>query len=392
MNILHCITGLSGDGAQRMLLRLVRGLEKHGVRNMVVSLGDRGALAPEFEASGVPVRALRMSGAASFVSGLLAFRSAVREFAPDIIQGWMYHANLLSIFVRDARGSRLPVLWSVRRGLDDLGERKRATHALVRGSAWLSSRASRIIYCSQRSREQHEAAGFSGHAPVVLGNGFDTELFAPHPECRTSFRRELGLGENDVLIGNVGRFDVAKGHRILIEAFCNVAARHPAAHLVCVGRGLDTQLVPRGVPLAVAKRIHLLSERQRVHEVFPAFDLYCSSSIAEGFPNVIAEALSTALPVVATDTGATRELVGSRGVIVQPRSAAALEAGLEKMLGEPPDSRRARGEAGRDFILREHSLARVVRLYLELYEGEVTAFVAPKAARAEGGDRLFFDG
>lgn len=390
MNILHCITGLSGDGAQRMLLRLVRGLEKDGMRNVVVSLGDRGALAPEFEASGVPVRALRMSGAASFVSGLLALRTVVREFAPDIIQGWMYHANLLAIFVREARGSRLPVLWNVRRGLDDLGERKRATHALVRGSAWLSSRASRIIYCSQRSREQHEAAGFSGHAPVVLGNGFDTDLFAPNAGHRARFRQELGLDENGVLIGNVGRFDVAKGHRILVEAFCDIAARHPAVHLACVGRGLEAQLVPSGVPLAIGKRIHLLPERDRVHEVFPAFDIYCSSSIAEGFPNVIAEALSTALPVVATDTGATRELVGSRGILVQPRSVAAIVAGLEELLRELPDSRRCRGEEGRNFILKEHSLARVVGLYRELYEGELTAFGVPKVVSARRASGLFF--
>ncbi len=391
MNILHCITGLSGDGAQRMLLRLVRGLQKHGVRNMVVSLGDRGALAPEFEASEVPVRALHMSGAASFVSGVLAFRAAVREFGPDIIQGWMYHANLLSLFVREARGSRLPVLWNVRRGLDDIGERKRTTYALVRGSAWLSSRASRIIYCSQRSRDQHEAAGFSGHAPVVLGNGFDTDLFAPNHAHRASFRRELGLGENELLVGNVGRFDVAKGHRILIEAFCALAVRYPAAHLACVGRGLAAQLIAGTIPPDIRKRIHLLPEREKVHEVFPAFDMYCSSSIAEGFPNVIAEALSTALPVVATDTGATRELVGSRGILVKPRSAAALEAGLAQMLEESPGSRRARGEDGRDFISKEHSLARVVLRYLELYGGELMASGAPKAARAEGGDRLFFE-
>ncbi len=390
MNILHCITGLSGDGAQRMLLRLVRGLGAEGVRNVVVSLGDEGALAPEFESCGVEVRALHMSGAASFVSGLLALRAVVRDFAPDIIQGWMYHANLLALFVREARGSRLPVLWNVRRGLDDLGERKRATHAIVRGSAWLSWRASRIVYCSQRSREQHEAAGFSAHAPVVLGNGFDTDCFAPDRAHRTRFRCELGIGENELLIGNVGRFDVAKGHRILIDAFCSVAARHPAIRLACVGRGLDAQLVPSGVPPSIRTRIHLIPEREKVHQVFPAFDIYCSSSIAEGFPNVIAEALSTGLPVVATDTGASRELVGSRGILVQPRSATALATGLEEMLGKPSDLRRARGEEGRRFILKEHSLVRVVRLYRDLYEAEVTAFGARGAAPARRADGLFF--
>ena len=191
MKILHCITGLSGDGAQRMLLRLVRGLESQGIENVVASLAGRGQLAPEFEALGVPVHALGMSGPTGFVSGLVALRRLVRAACPDLIQGWMYHANVLALLSRDMRGSRLPVVWNIRRGLDDLQERKATTQAVIRGSAWTSSWASRIIYCSERSRAQHEAAGFSSRASCVLGNGFDTGLFAPSEERSEEHTSEL---------------------------------------------------------------------------------------------------------------------------------------------------------------------------------------------------------
>lgn len=371
MKILHCITGLSGDGAQRMLLRLVRGLESQGIENVVVSLAGPGQLAAEFEALGVPVYALGMSGPAGFIAGVVALRRLVREVCPDLIQGWMYHANVLSLLSRDMRGSRLPVLWNIRRGLDDLQERKATTQAIIRGSAWTSSWASRIIYCSERSRAQHEAAGFSSSASCVLGNGFDTGLFAPSEEARARVRQELGLAPQDFVIGNVGRFDIAKGHHFLFEAFCAFAEGEKRAHLVCIGRGLERSMLPESAPEDVLSRIHLLPERSGMHGVFPAFDVYCSSSIAEGFPNVIAEALASALPVLATDTGATKSLIGSHGVLVEPRSSKALLEGLRALASEPESQRRARGVAGRSLVVQEHSLGRVVGSYRDLYEAEL---------------------
>ncbi len=371
MKILHCITGLSGDGAQRMLLRLVQGLEGQGVSNTVVSLGGPGQLAPDFEALGVPVVALGISGPASLVPGVLKLRKALDVHRPDLLQGWMYHANILALLSQETRGVRLPVVWNIRRGLDDLAQRKAATRAAIRASAWVSPRASRIIYCSEQSREQHEGAGFSSSAATVLGNGFDTRLFAPSVERRRAFRDELGIGDEDFVVGQVGRFDLAKGHRFLFEAFGAFATRHPRARLVCIGRGVEGAMLDAVVASDVSRRVHLLPERQKIFEVFPGFDLYCSSSVAEGFPNVVAEALCCGLPVVATDTGATRDLLGTHGVLVKPRSSEALLGGLLQVMSEPEHQRRSRGVMGRYFIEREHSVGRVVHSYGRLYEDAV---------------------
>lgn len=218
---------------------------------------------------------------------------------------------------------------------------------------------------------QHEAAGFSSRAARVLGNGFDTELFAPSGEARERMRQELGFGPTDFVIGNVGRFDIAKGHRFLFEAFCALAEHDQNAHLVCIGRGLNKSLLSGMGPQDVLMRIHLLPERSGMHEVLPAFDAYCSSSIAEGFPNALAEALASALPVVATDTGATKSLVGSHGVLVEPRSSKALLEGLCALAAEPEAQRRTRGLAGRSLVVRERSLGQVVSSYRQLYEAEL---------------------
>lgn len=358
-----------------MLLRLCMGLSAQGVTSRVVSLGGPGELAQEFEAQGIQVVPLGMNRPHRLVSGILALRKVARDFVPDVVQGWMYHANLVSLFARDVLPLPAPVVWNIRRGLDDLSQRKRSTQAVIRASAWLSGRARAVIYCSAESRQQHEALGFGAHAARVLGNGFDTSLFAPNLESREALRRELGFGPDDVVIGNVGRYDVAKGHCHLLEAFARVSQSHPHARLLCVGRGVSWRAAERdGVSIAepVRQKIRLLPERPGIHRLYSALDLYCSSSIAEGFPNAVAEAASCAVPIVATDTGATREIVGAGGIIVTPRSGAALARGIIALLRESPPRRCAIGIEARRGIADRHSLQAVVKSYKALYE-EVAA-------------------
>lgn len=381
MRILHCITGLSGDGAQRMLLRLAEGLSGRGITSTVVSLGARGELAPHFRRLGIPVSSLSMGSPAGFLPGLLMLRRIIRTVRPDVIQGWMYHANVVALAAREMSGCRAPVVWNIRRGLDDIAERKRSTQAVVRGSAWLSPRAAGIVYCSRRSRDQHEGIGFSRLAGAVIGNGFDVGRFSPSESARCRVRHELGVGDEEVLIGNVGRHDVAKGREFLLDAFCRLAASRPHVRLLCVGRGVSWGERPfSGYASAklVRERVVLLDGREDIQDIFTALDVYCSSSIAEGFPNVIAEAMASGVPVVATDTGATAEILSGCGRLVAPRSARDLHAALKALVDEPRGSLVARGIAGRHEIERCHSLESVVSRYETAYRE--TASGDPRSA------------
>ena len=322
MRVVHCITGLSGDGAQRMLLRLVVQLQQRGVHNFVISLSKREPLALEFERHGIPVHALDMGHASRIARGFMRLRSLMTELDPDVMQGWMYHANLAVSLVAPLLPKKTPVVWNIRRGLDDYRERKLSTRAMVRLGARLSSRANQIIYCTHESRAQHELFGFSSNQGTVLGNGFDTTLFAPNAEMRAVIRERLGVVEQDILIGNIGRDDSAKGRPFLFEAFAELLLRVPRARLLLVGRGMDDsnrELRGRLVASRIAARVVLLGEYTPVSELYSAMDIFCSSSVCEGFPNVIAEAMSSGVPCVATDTGNTSGLLHGTGIVVPPR-------------------------------------------------------------------------
>lgn len=380
MRVVHCITGLRGDGAQRMLLRLAVGLQERGIENIVVSLSSREPLADAFEARGVRVYSLSLSPTVRGIFAIPRLRRLINELEPDILQGWMYHANLMVTLVRPFLTRALPALWNIRRGTEDVRERKFLTRFVIRANAWLSSRAERIVYCTQESREQHEALGFEPEGGVVIGNGFDTETFAHSSEKRKGIRDRYGVAESDILIGNIGRDDSAKGRQYLIEGFAELLKRVPNARLMLIGRGMseaNPELRRLLVSSGVASRVVLVGEYSPISEVYSALDILCSSSVAEGFPNVIGEAMCCEVPCVASDVGNTRALLDGIGIIVPARSSTHLAHALVSMCREGREAWRERGVRGRSRIAQRYSLQVVVDKYAALYRSVVFGEVFP---------------
>ena len=112
-----------------------------------------------------------------------------------------------------------------------------------------------------------------------------------------------------------------------------------------------------------------MGERQDVPDVLSALDMFCQSSVSEGFPNALAEAMAVGVPCVATDVGYTQALVGDAGLLVPPRQPEALAASLEENIHKDPPQRYALSESGKKRIVENYSMNRVVNQYTELYSG-----------------------
>jgi glycosyltransferase involved in cell wall biosynthesis len=377
MKILHCITGLTGDGAQRMLLRLATSMREFGVQSTVVNLGDEQGIDHLFEQEGVPVRALRIQPTPQgAMLGVARLRKTIQEVQPDIIQGWMYHANLLAFSASRATRSSKAVVWNIRRGLDDYAERRLKTRFVIRSNAALSKMVNGIVYCTSVSKAQHEHMGFHSRASVVLENGFDANKFAPRPDASRDFRRKYGIDDEEILIGNIGRYDIAKGHSYLAEAFGRVLARKPSARLVLIGRGVletNKELVAQLERSGSRGRVIMLGEQDAIENLHQTFDIYCSSSISEGFPNALSEAMACGVPCVTTDTGASQQLVEGVGRVVPPRDSEKLADALIATIEDGVERRRDAGERGRQRILNRYALPSVARRYFEYYSGLLAA-------------------
>ena len=371
MKILHCITGLSGDGAQRMLLRLAAAMADRGLTSKVINLGTSTNLREEFEQSGIPVVSLDMMPSLGCVpAGVRRLRSEINIFQPHIVQGWMYHANLMLTLARIGRNDSAKMLWNVRRGLDDLSRRGKKTQFVIKANRGLSRWSDGILYCSRESKQQHEDFGFCDLHSHVVENGFDTNRFSFSEVARKAVREQLGISDNDLVIGCIARYDIAKGHMFLIKAFAELINEGCDVKLILVGRGVTEQnheIIEALSALGLINRVYLLGERRDIENIYSALDIYCSPSINEGFPNVISEAMSVGIPCVVTDTGASRRLVTDSGRVVEPGRVGPLKGALKELLVMSTRERCTLGQRSRQLISTQYGLERAVSRYSGIY-------------------------
>ncbi|HYP53039.1 MAG TPA: glycosyltransferase [Pyrinomonadaceae bacterium] len=372
VRVLHVINDLSVGGAEMMLYKLLSHGDSRGFRHAVVSLGRRSTLDAGIEALGVPVYDIGMRPSKLPTPGQLRrLLSAVRHFKPDVIQGWMYHGCLAAELSRAAAARGARVVWSVHSCNNDLTREKRMTAAIIRLCGRLSSRPSKIIYVSEASRRQHEAMGYRPENAVVIPNGFDTTRFAPSTEARAAVRAELGVREDHLLIGLVGRFHPMKDHINFLRAASLLSEDCHAARFLLVGREVDADnpvLRRLVVRWGLEDRAHLLGERSDIPRLIAASDICSlSSSYGESFPLVVGEAMACGVPCVVTDVGDAARLVGPTGLVVPPRDSEALADAWRELIRLGSDGRAQLGEAARERVRENFQLAAVTAQYEALF-------------------------
>ena len=181
------------------------------------------------------------------------------------------------------------------------------------------------------------------HVPAervrVIWNGAPLDEFAPRGlERRRATRRALGIAEEDLVIGTIGRLNLQKGHRYLLEAAARVFAAVPAARLVVAGDGdQEGSLRAQAESLGIAPRVAFLGHRTDVPALLESFDVFCISSTYEGTPLTLFEAMAAGQAIVSTRVDGCREVIedGRTGLLVPPEDPAALAAALVRVLTEP---------------------------------------------------------
>ncbi|MBC8063739.1 MAG: glycosyltransferase [Chlorobia bacterium] len=369
--IVFIVTGLEVGGAEAMLVKLLSHLDRSRFEPIVVAMRSGGSLGREIEALGVPLVELGLSGVWSAPRAVLQLARLAKELRPKIIQGWMYHGNLGALVMHRALKRNAKLVWSVRVTADSRAFEKRLTRVIVSLGARYSERPSHIIYNSSRSADQHAKIGYRGEGNVVIPNGFDTDLFKPSRLARETVRERLGIPSQAQVIGIVGRFHPIKDHTTFVEAAALVIKELPDSHFLFIGRGLEksnseiTSLIKQ---LELKDRCHLLGNQQNLHELYPAMDVHVSSSVSEGFPNVLGEAMSCGIPCVATDVGDSALVIGDTGEIVAKSSPVDLGRAIVNMLGGDEDLRRGKSERARNRVVERFSLGSVVSEYEAIFD------------------------
>lgn len=365
MTRLFCVVQLAGSaewaGGERYLELLATHLDRKRFRLEVIVPGE-GALGPLLTSLGVSVHRVDLSrlvrpGAIGELARLL------RRLRPDLLQS---HGARSNFYARVAgRLARVPVLSTVHNSLRDYPVAPARRVAYLAVDRLTLPLASRVLCVAQALAREY------GPRAVVIHNGIDLARFDPAAVSRAAARRALALDAGAV-IGFVGRLTAQKDPLTFLRVVAAVRADVPGLQALVVGDGPLREAVQREIArLGLEGICRLTGVRRDIPAVLGAMDLFVLSSVSEGFPFAVLEAMAMERPVVATAVNGVSELVedGVSGLLAPPGDPRALAGAALALLNEP-ERAQALGRAARARVAERFSVARMVErtqaLYLEL--------------------------
>ncbi|MDP2834897.1 MAG: glycosyltransferase [Pseudomonadota bacterium] len=368
IRLLHLITRLPIGGAERLLLGILRNLDGGQFESVVCCIQDRGELADEAEALGIPVISLGLMNHGGHDRQVVpALRRLMREQRIDLVHSHLYHANLYGRLA--ARREGIPAIASVH---NTYKKRKWYRHLINR---WLAGKTFVVTAGSEDvERDLLEVDHLPKAKVVRLPNSIDlarVETTLSVAEAKQRF----GFAATDLVIGSVGRVEEQKGQVFLLEAFAKLRRRPDGdkLKLLLVGDGrLLPQIKESAERLGIAEACRFPGNIARLAEVYRAIDLFAMPSLWEGLSLAMLEAMASGLPVVATEVGGARDVLGDNryGLLVPPHDADALAAALGKLLDDP----RAAAElaaTGKNRVHANYSVTTLTNQLAELYRAAV---------------------
>jgi len=362
--VVFLLQDLKFGGTQRQTLELARRLDRGKFQAEVWLLMAGDDLAPVAVNWGIPLVWLSRQDWVGPVSLLHLWRR-LRGNSVDLMMLLTAVPNIWGKFMGRLAG--VPIIVSNCRGGAPYRQHE----------AWLWPLADHIICNSLAEKDFLTGSyGIPADRVAVIMNGVDQEFF----------QSPRGAPSGPPIILSVGRLEPAKDQNILIEAFRLVAADHPEAQLWLVGNGsLRETLISLVAGYDLAGRVQVFPGRPNLRPLFQEAAVFALSSLEEGLPNVVLEAMVAGLPVVATSVGGLPEVVrpGRTGWLVPPRNVPALAAAISHLLSDPETSQ-AFGRAGREQAVRDFSLASMVRSHEEIFMSLVKSR-GGRARRSGGG-------
>lgn len=347
---------LERGGAERQLAALAAALRSAGHDVTVFTFYPGGGFEKDIEKAGVPVASLGKWGRWDVFRFTWRLKRALRGSGADVVYSYLPVPNILTAALRPFLGGA-KIAWGARASFVDLSRYDSLTSISYRLETWMARFADVIIVNSRAGRDLLIEKGFPSGKVTVVHNGVDTERFNALSEARRRVRAEWGAAPETKVIGLPARIDPMKDHATFLLAARGLLSRRDDVLFVLAGGGperLAGDLRSRATELGVADRLLWLGEADDMPAVYNGFDIVTLTSVGEGFPNAVAEAMACGVPCVVTDVGDAAEIVGETGVVAPPGDSAAIASGWDALL------RRLDKEGG---ALKKAARARIVDRY-----------------------------
>lgn len=360
--VAYVIGELGKGGAEYQLYELVRGLDRTRIDPAVFVLASGGYWTQPLRELGVPVEEIPGRGFAD-LGRLRRLRVALRRCAADVLHTVLWSGNCYGRLA--AVGLGIPVIVTAERnviarppwqvGIERLLDRWSDVYLVNSGA----------VVQGLVSREHLPAAKMR-----VVHNGIDLTRLPQFVLDRQDARRSAGFDPRRRLVAQVGRLAPQKDYPTFLAAAARVAAQVPDVDFLVVGEGeLRAELEATAARLGLDGRVRFLGLRHDVPALLGAVDVLALTSLYEGLPNVVIEAMATGAVAVATDVGGCRELLahGETGFVVPPGDVAAIADAVLAVLGAPETARRI-ASAARRRIEAEFTLDAMVQRTVDVYD------------------------
>jgi len=362
--VVHLIYKLDIGGLETLLVDTINRMPSERYRHAIVCLTDYTDFSQRITRPGVELFALHKPPGQALGTHATLWR-LLRRLRPSILHTYNLGCNEYAV---TALAAGVPVRVHAEHGRD-AGDPQglNRKHNLLRRA--VSPCIDRIVPVSRDLRDWLDnVVGIAPGRLQVIDNGVDTERFQPGLAAQS-----WSDDPDTFVIGSVGRLQDVKDQATLIDAFALLRAMlpHEKLRLVLVGDGpLRAKLQARIDAAGLADSAILAGARADVAPAMRGFSLFALSSIAEGTPVTMLEAMASSLPVVSSAVGGIPDLVqdGVTGKLVPPSNPQALADALAAYVRDRALAR-AHGAAGRAHVERRYSMRAMLDTYLALYDG-----------------------
>lgn len=311
LRISYLMTGMGCGGAEMQVLALAQEMRHRGHEVVVLALRDEpSALAPTFAQAGVSCHSLGLNRQVNLVGALVRARRWAAGWQPDVLHSHMIHANIFARLLRLV-AAPIPVVISTAHSTNEGGFVRTLAYRVTDPLADITTNVSPEAVAAFIRKGACPASRI-----IHVANGLDLQLFRPNPHARARVRNELHLSGSYVFLA-VGRLIQIKDYPTLIEAFSRLRRTRQDTHLLIAGDGPCRTDIERLITASsLGTSVRLLGLRSDIPDLMNAADCFVMSSIFEGAPMALIEAMACGKEIITTEFGGASSLLGNVGLVV----------------------------------------------------------------------------